>query len=66
MIFKTNYFIANPKATIIISHGIAEHSGRYKELAGILNENGYDVITFDHLGHGKSDGKRGNIKSFHH
>lgn len=65
MIFKNNYFIQNPTATIIIAHGIAEHSGRYEPLARILNDNGYDVITYDHLGHGKSSGARGKIKSFH-
>lgn len=65
MIYQTKYFIDNPKATIILVHGIAEHSGRYEYLANILNENGYDVITYDQLGHGKSMGPRGKIQSFH-
>ncbi|MDY0277958.1 MAG: alpha/beta hydrolase [Acholeplasma sp.] len=64
MINKTIYNINNPLATIIIVHGIAEHSGRYERLAKEFNKEGYDVITYDHLGHGKSDGKRGKIKSF--
>lgn len=65
MIYQKNYFIENPKATIIIVHGIAEHSGRYEHVAKFLNDNQYDVITYDQLGHGKSSGKRGKIKSFH-
>lgn len=65
MIFKKEYYINKPKATIIISHGIAEHSGRYEYVAKELNKNGYDVLTYDHIGHGKSSGKRGKIKSFH-
>jgi len=65
MIYKNKYFIENPKATIIIAHGIAEHSGRYDYLAKRFNKEGYDVITYDHIGHGKSGGKRGKLKSFH-
>lgn len=65
MIYQKEYYIKNPKATIIIVHGIAEHSGRYEYLAKKLNEAGYDCLTYDHLGHGKSSGKRGKLKSFH-
>lgn len=65
MINKSTYYIENPRATIIVVHGIAEHSGRYVELAEILNKEGYDVLLYDHLGHGKSSGKRGKLKSFH-
>ncbi|WP_162140104.1 alpha/beta hydrolase [Haploplasma axanthum] len=65
MIYQKDYFINNSKATIIIAHGIAEHSGRYEKIALTLNQNGYDVITYDHLGHGKSLGARGKIRSFH-
>ena len=30
--------VENPKASIILTHGIAEHSGRYDALASALNE----------------------------
>ena len=36
-----------------ISHGMAEHIGRYKWLINKLNEDGYHVIAIDHRGHGK-------------
>jgi len=42
------------KATLLICHGMQEHSGRYEELAQFLTENGYVVLTYDHLGHGKT------------
>ena len=64
MIFKILQTVDNPKGTVIIVHGIAEHSGRYLDLANRLNSEGYDVLRYDHLGHGKSSGKRGKIKSF--
>ncbi len=35
-----------------ISHGMAEHKGRYKEFISFLNENGFHVVIYDHRGHG--------------
>lgn len=43
-----------PKAAVLIIHGLAEHSGRYAHLAEKLNESGYAAYTFDGRGHGKS------------
>ena len=37
---------------MIISHGMAEHIGRYKWLISQLNADGYHVIASDHRGHG--------------
>ncbi|MGO2124760.1 MULTISPECIES: alpha/beta fold hydrolase [unclassified Psychrobacter] len=42
------------KATLLIVHGMAEHSGRYAEFAQFLADNGVAVATYDHLGHGKT------------
>lgn len=42
------------KATILILHGMQEHSGRYTEFAQFLATNGYAVLTYDHSGHGKT------------
>lgn len=38
---------------IHISHGMAEHIGRYQWLIKKLNGDGYHVISIDHRGHGK-------------
>jgi len=35
-----------------ISHGMAEHKGRYSEFISFLNENGFHVAIYDHRGHG--------------
>lgn len=64
MIFREKYLVKNPVANIIIVHGIAEHSGRYKNTALMLNSHNYNVYTYDLLGHGKSSGKKGRIKSY--
>ena len=42
----------NPKGVFIISHGMAEHMGRYQWLISQLNYDGYHVISRDHRGHG--------------
>ncbi len=42
----------NPKGVFIISHGMAEHMGRYEWLITNLNTDGYHVISRDHRGHG--------------
>ncbi len=57
--------VEKPKATVIITHGIAEHSGRYEEITNKLNEAGFSVVRYDIRGHGQSQGKRGSLKSFH-
>lgn len=46
--------LEKPKATILILHGMQEHSGRYEELAQYLLNQGFAVLTYDHIGHGKS------------
>jgi len=38
---------------VIISHGMAEHMGRYSWLINKLNNDGYHVVGHDHRGHGK-------------
>lgn len=57
--------VESPKASVIITHGIAEHSGRYDEITKNLNAAGYSVTRYDIRGHGMSQGKRGALKSFH-
>lgn len=42
------------KATILILHGMQEHSGRYTDFARHLASNGLAVLIYDHLGHGRS------------
>ena len=42
-------------------HGLGEHSGRYRHLAGCFNECGLSVRAYDHRGHGRPQGKRGDF-----
>lgn len=49
------------RGIIHINHGMAEHSGRYRELAEILTNAGFLVFAHDHRGHGGSIPKGGLV-----
>lgn len=53
-----------PKAVLLIVHGLAEHSGRYGNVVNHFVPQGYAVYGIDHLGHGESEGKRVYVKRF--
>jgi len=49
------------KGAVLLVHGLGEHLGRYDALAQRLNAKGYDVLAYDHYGHGLSGGPRGGL-----
>lgn len=53
-----------PKAVLLVAHGLAEHSGRYKNLVNYFVPKGYAVYALDHRGHGKSEGIRCYVDRF--
>lgn len=53
-IYLNTFIPENPNMYIIIIHGMAEHSGRYKDFAEFLMKNNIGAITFDLPGHGKT------------
>lgn len=55
---------ADPKAVLLVVHGLAEHSGRYMNLVNHLVPTGYAVYGMDHIGHGKSDGIKVYVERF--
>ncbi len=52
------------KATVVILHGMQEHSGRYHDFAGHLADAGFAVLTYDHLGHGKTARDKNDLGFF--
>jgi lysophospholipase len=46
-----------PKAVIVLVHGIAEHSGRYGHVAEAFVNADFAVYSYDHRAHGKSEGE---------
>ena len=55
-----------PKAVLLVAHGLAEHSGRYINIINHFVPKGYAVYAFDQRGHGKSQGQRGYVERFAH
>ncbi len=53
-----------PKAALLVVHGVGEHSGRYMNVVNHLVPSGYGVYGIDHIGHGKSDGERVYVERF--
>jgi acylglycerol lipase len=47
-----------PRAVVVIHHGLADHSARYNDLAVQLVQRGYAVWALDMRGHGRSAGRR--------
>ncbi len=45
-----------PRGIVQIAHGMGEHAGRYRRLAGALTDAGYVVYAADHRGHGRTAG----------
>ena len=50
-----------PRATVVLVHGYAEHSGRYEHVGGALAEAGFAVWTTDLRGHGRTSGERASV-----
>jgi lysophospholipase len=53
-----------PVGVVLVTHGYAEHCGRYREVAHVLVNAGWAVLSWDVRGHGQSPGPRGYIDRF--
>ncbi len=53
-----------PKVLLIIVHGLGEHSHRYRNVMDAMVGRQMGVALFDLRGHGRSEGRRGHIRSF--
>jgi len=53
-----------PWAVALVVHGLGEHGGRYRTVAGALTAAGIDVLAYDQRGFGGSAGVRGYVDRF--
>jgi alpha-beta hydrolase superfamily lysophospholipase len=60
----TIYAPMDPKALVVLIHGMGEHFGRYAHVAEFFTRNGYAFAGMDLRGHGRSQGKRGHTPSY--
>ncbi len=55
---------AHPVGIVVFVHGMGEHIARYDGLFTHLTSNGFHCLGTDHIGHGKSPGKRGHVAHY--
>jgi alpha-beta hydrolase superfamily lysophospholipase len=53
-----------PTGVVVITHGYAEHCGRYREVAHVIADAGWAALSYDVRGHGQSPGPRGYVDHF--
>ncbi len=53
-----------PLGSVLIVHGLYEHSGRYEHVGERLASEGFEVHAFDLRGHGATSGPRGHVGAF--
>jgi acylglycerol lipase len=51
-----------PWATVLVIHGIGEHSGRHEATGGRFAAAGLEAVSFDHRGFGASGGRRAYVE----
>ena len=63
-IVARHWKVSDPVATVLITHGLGDHSGRFENVARVFNERGFSVLIPDLRGHGNSEGQRGFVRRF--
>jgi acylglycerol lipase len=57
-----HWAVDGARVSVLIVHGLGEHSGRYHHVGRFFNERGLDVTAFDLRGHGLSAGRRAYVR----
>ena len=63
-LFYQSWVVEKPRSSIIITHGLGEHSECYQRLVEGLSALNISIHSWDLRGHGRSEGKRGVIYDF--
>lgn len=63
-LFYRNWTPPSPRGSIVLVHGMNEHSGRYQHVAGFFAGHGLAVYTLDQRGFGQSEGVRCYVDRF--
>src|SRR5947209_18165818 len=55
----------DPRAVVVVAHGVGEHGGCYEHVArAVVPAAGVDLLTVDLRGHGRSPGRRGVVRDY--
>lgn len=63
-LFFQAWMCKDANGTMVVTHGLAEHSECYSEMASQVNQVGWNLVAWDLRGHGRSEGKRGLVIDF--
>ncbi|MEK7357070.1 MAG: lysophospholipase, partial [Bdellovibrionota bacterium] len=63
-LFFQSWTTRGARGTLVVTHGISEHSESYAKTADDLCKLGWNVVAWDIRGHGRSEGKRGHVDDF--
>jgi alpha-beta hydrolase superfamily lysophospholipase len=55
---------APARASILLVHGLGEHSGRWEHVGQFFQREGFDATAFDLRGHGHSGGRRAYVRDW--
>ncbi len=62
--FTQRIAVAEPRALVVIAHGLGEHAGRYDHVMERFAQDGVAAAAYDYRGHGRSGGPRGDVRRF--
>ena len=63
MFFKQWTSADAARASLVLIHGMGEHSGRYAHFASYFTARGVNVYAVDLFGHGRTEGPKGHTRS---
>lgn len=62
--FGFRWHRGEPRAVLVLLHGLQSHSGWFGEAATLLQERGFAVYALDRRGSGASPGRKGDIRDY--
>ncbi|MCC7403899.1 MAG: lysophospholipase [Bdellovibrionales bacterium] len=63
-LFYQSWQVPSACGTLVVTHGLAEHSECYHQFAQMMTKAKWNVVGWDLRGHGRSEGKRGYVEDF--
>ena len=63
-LFEQSWHATDPRAALVVHHGLRSYSAHYSDFAGHLAAHGVSTYAYDMRGHGRSSGHRATLTGF--